>query len=181
MQALRPSLRLDPARAGALVFAAAALTLAGAWIFEAMGYAPCELCLKQRIPYYVGVPLAGAAFGLARSGFPRPARWLLAALAALFAASALFGAYHAGVEWGFWPGPADCTGKLDGAGSVEDFLTQLRSVKVVRCDAPALHVLGLSLAVWNAAISAALALVAGLGATRALAAPQEGAGAGRAP
>ncbi len=30
----------------------AAATLGGAWIFQAFGYAPCELCLKQRIPYY---------------------------------------------------------------------------------------------------------------------------------
>ena len=31
-------------------------------------------------------------------------------MAFLFLGSAVFGAYHAGVEWGFWPGPAGCTG-----------------------------------------------------------------------
>ncbi len=42
-----------------------------------------------------------------------------------------------------------------------DFMKQLQSVKVVRCDAVAIRILGLSLAGWNAVISAALALIAG--------------------
>ena len=84
-------------------------------------------------------------------------------LALIFAASAIFGAYHAGVEWGFWPGPTECTGLLDRARSGNDFLKQLQSVKVTRCDAPALRILGLSLAGWNALISVGLAALAGAG------------------
>ena len=84
-------------------------------------------------------------------------------LALIFAASAIFGAYHAGVEWGFWPGPTECTGALQRAASVTDFLKQLESVKVVRCDSAALRILGLSLAGWNAVISAGLAALAVLG------------------
>jgi hypothetical protein len=61
---------------------------------------------------------------------------------------------------GFWPGPKECTGPLDHARSVDDFLKQLQSVKVVRCDAPALRILGLSLAASNAVISAGLAALA---------------------
>jgi disulfide bond formation protein DsbB len=86
------------------------------------------------------------------------------ALALIFAASAVFGAYHAGVEWGFWPGPNECTGLLDRAASTDDFLKQLQSVKIARCDAPALRILGLSLADWNALISAGLAALAVAGA-----------------
>ena len=44
------------ARAAWLILIIAAATIAGAWIFQAFGYAPCELCLSERIPYYVGVP-----------------------------------------------------------------------------------------------------------------------------
>ena len=43
----------------------------------------------------------------------------------------------------------------------------LRSAKPVRCDEPALFVLGLTLANWNGMISLALAGVAGFGARRA--------------
>lgn len=142
----------------------AAVSIISAWIFEALGYAPCELCLKERIPYYIGVPLSGLALVFAAG---ERARLLYAAfilLALVFAASACFGAYHAGIEWGFWPGPKDCTGPLDHAGSVADFMAQLKRVKVVRCDAAALRIIGLSLAGWNALVSAGLALLALIGA-----------------
>ena len=69
-----------------------------------------------------------------------------------------------GIEWGFWPGPKECTGPLDHARSTSDFLKQLQNVKVARCDAPALRILGLSLAAWNAVISAGLAALGVFGA-----------------
>jgi disulfide bond formation protein DsbB len=43
-------------------------------------------------------------------------------------------------------------------------MKQLQTTKVVRCDAVAIRILGLSLAGWNAVISAVMAFVAGLGA-----------------
>jgi disulfide bond formation protein DsbB len=141
----------------------AAGSIASAWTFQALGFAPCDLCLKERLPYYVGMALAGAACLLAWRG---PAALLPAAfgfIGLIFAASAIFGAYHAGVEWGFWPGPKDCTGPLDHTRSVNDFLIQLQTVKIVRCDAAALRIFSLSLAGWNAVISAALGLLAAAG------------------
>jgi len=147
-----------------VILAIAVLSIAGAFVFEALGYAPCELCLKERMPYYTAIPVASLAVLFAARGskaFLRPA---FVALALIFAASAIFGAYHAGIEWGFWPGPTECTGALDRARSVEDFLRQLQSVKVARCDAPALRILGLSLAAWNAAVSLGLAVLAVVGA-----------------
>jgi disulfide bond formation protein DsbB len=65
---------------------------------------------------------------------------------------------------GFWARPQECSGALSRAASVGDFLAQLQSAKVVRCDAAALRLLGLSLAGWNAVVSAGLAglAVAGL-------------------
>ncbi len=142
----------------------AAATIGGAWTFEALGYAPCELCLWQRWPYYLGIPLAGATALLAVRGAGHPVTAAFILLAIVFAGSAAFGAYHAGVEWGFWPGPSACTGALPRAGSAEDFLAQLETVQVVRCDAPALRIFGLSLAGWNALISAGLAGLAARGA-----------------
>lgn len=138
------------------VFAIAAASIAGASIFEAQGYAPCELCLKERIPYYAGIAVSGLAVAFAAGGKAKLLRAALFALALIFAGSAVFGAYHAGVEWGFWPGPQECSGVLERAATVAEFLTQLENVKVVRCDAPALKILGLSLAGWNALISAGL-------------------------
>jgi disulfide bond formation protein DsbB len=103
-----------------------------------------------------------AALFAARRSF-RLTQTAFIGLILIFAASAAFGVYHAGVEWGFWPGPSSCTGAIGRAASMQDFLHQLNSIKVVRCDAPAIRILGLSLAGWNAVISAALAGIAALG------------------
>jgi disulfide bond formation protein DsbB len=148
--------RLSQLQIALAILVIAAATLGGAWIFQLNGYAPCELCLKQRIPYYIGVPLAAiTCLAAAR----RQHTLLLPdfiGLALLFGFSTLFGIYHSGVEWGLWQGPTDCTGSLTQADSVTDFLKQLQTVKVVRCDAVAIRILGLSLAGWNAVISAGL-------------------------
>ncbi|HET6376661.1 MAG TPA: disulfide bond formation protein B [Methylocella sp.] len=142
------------------IFAIAAASIAGALIFEALGYAPCELCLKERIPYYAGIAVSGLAVAFAAWGKAKLLRAAFFALALIFAGSAVFGAYHAGVEWGFWPGPQECSGTLQRAATVAEFLAQLENVKVVRCDAPALTILGLSLAGWNAVVSGALSILA---------------------
>jgi len=55
-------------------------------------------------------------------------------------------AYHAGIEWKFWPGPQDCSGPIDKFGSAADLMKQLQSISLVRCDQAAWRFLGLSLA-----------------------------------
>jgi len=156
----------DRRRASAVLIAAvAAATLAGAWIFQAFGIVPCELCLKERIAYYGAIPLAaiiayaagGRANAIAVSG--------LLGLAIIFAVNAGLGIYHSGVEWALWKGPQDCTGAIAGAPDVADFLKELQHTKVVRCDEVQIRIFGLSLANWNVLISAALA---GLAARAAL-------------
>jgi disulfide bond formation protein DsbB len=159
--------RLDALRAAIAILLIAAATIAGAFVFQALGYAPCELCLKERIPYYVGIAVAVLTVMLATRGPRRLLSPAFAGLFVIFAASAVFGAYHAGIEWGFWPGPSSCTGAIAKAGSMQDFLHQLHTIKVVRCDAVAVRILGLSLAGWNAVISALLAGIAVFGFARA--------------
>lgn len=152
---------IQTSRAAALIFVISAATIGGAWIFQAMGYPPCELCLSERIPYYVGVPVAGATLILALRKVRAPARLGFILLFVIFACSAGFGVYHAGVEWHFWQGPTACTGStLTKASSMQEFLHQLQTQKIVRCDAVAIRVFGLSLAAWNALISAGLAVLA---------------------
>ncbi|HXW19240.1 MAG TPA: disulfide bond formation protein B [Roseiarcus sp.] len=145
----------------ALVIAiAAAATIVGALIFQAFGYEPCELCLKQRYAYYGGVPLAAVVAYAARG----PARGVvfagMVALALIFAANAVLGVYHAGVEWRWWAGPSGCTGVIAGPPNVADLVKELEHTKVVACDEAQLRILGLSLAGWSALISAALCALA---------------------
>ena len=153
----------DPFAIALVILAIAVASIAGAFVFEALGYAPCELCLNERIPYYAAIPLAGLALLFAVRGPKTFLRAAFVALALIFVASAFFGAYHAGIEWGLWPGPLECSGPLDRARLVEDFLRQLQSAKVARCDAAAIRILGLSLAGWNALISLGLTALAIVG------------------
>lgn len=132
--------------------AISALFIAMAFGFQAAGYAPCELCILQRWPHVVA-----ALIGLA--GMAMPHRGLAWAGAAVMLISAALGLYHSGVEWGLWAGPSACTG---GAGNIaamnpEDLLNQIMQSEVVRCDEPALKVLGTTMANWNALASAGLA------------------------
>ena len=82
---------------------------------------------------------------------------LVLALAAL--GNAGLGAYHAGVEWGFWKGPTDCTGPVGNLGSAGSLLERLDTVKVVRCDEVQWRFLGLSLAGYNVLISLLMAAI----------------------
>ena len=140
---------------------ASAATVGAAWWLQWRGYAPCELCLKERIPYYVCVPLALLLAGLPLS--PRLRRLGFAVLALLFVADATLSVYHTGVEWKLWAGPTECSGSMAAPAAVGDFLKQLNSITVVRCDEAALQVLGLSLAAWNAIVAFGLAGLAVVG------------------
>ena len=84
------------------------------------------------------------------------------ALAALWNAG--LGAYHSGIEWKWWQGPAECSGSVVDLGKAGDLLSRLDSEKVVRCDDVQWRWLGLSLAGYNVLISLALAALAAYGA-----------------
>ena len=150
-------------RHAALLIGLSALAiLGGAWFIElVLGVKPCPLCLEQRIPYYVGIPVALAA-AWAATNHPRLSRILLALTALIFVVAAGMGAYHAGVEWGFWKGPADCSGPIPTAATMGDFLKSLDHVRVIRCDEVAMRIFGLSLAAWNMILASGLALYAGV-------------------
>ena len=154
-----------PALIAALTIAAiAAATLAGAWYFQlVLGLQPCPLCLEQRYAYYLAVPLALLTALAARSDLRSLALGGLAILGLVALANAVLGAYHAGVEWKFWPGPADCTGPVGNLGSAGTLLDRLDKVKVVMCDEVQWRFLGLSLAGYNVLISLLEAAIAALG------------------
>lgn len=137
----------------ALATLGSALLLGGAFLFEALGYAPCRMCIWQRWPHAFAIGfgvliLAGLA--------PRTLAWAGAAAAALTAG---LGFYHAGVELGWLPGPASCSG--GGAGlsglSGADLLSTEAATAVVMCDEVVWSFAGLSMAAWNGILSLGLA------------------------
>jgi disulfide bond formation protein DsbB len=157
----------------AFIFVVGLATILGAWGFQLLGhYVPCKLCLEERWSYYIGLPIALITLSLSMPTITVPdwiRRALLVVIALIFAYGAWLGTYHAGAEWGWWPGPTDCGGGMQGA-SGQDLLNQLKDIRVVSCTDAAFRFppasWGLSFAGWNAAISAVLVLVALWGAAR---------------
>ena len=108
---------------------------------------PCELCMYQRYPHYAAIVAAALAILLRRTPLTLPLT-MLAGL--LILVSGGIGAFHAGVEYKWWPGPQHCTGTVQ-AGA--DFLKRLLAAPVVRCDEPQWTLFGISLAGFNFLIS----------------------------
>jgi disulfide bond formation protein DsbB len=155
---VRPRLDLS-----VILFAIGLAAIVAAWGFELIGgYIPCELCLQQRTPYYVGLPLALIAILADVIGLPKwIARAALVLVAIAFVYNAGLGIYQSGAQWGYWQGPTACSGT--GAGiptSAKDLLSSLDTVKVVSCTDVTWRFLGLSFAGWNAIVSGVVALMA---------------------
>ena len=159
----------NPAVASSLaILVIAAATIAGAWFFQlVLEILPCPMCLEQRYAYYFTIPFAVLVALAAAKGAPRSMVLAgLAVLALVALGNAVFGGYHAGVEWGFWPGPTDCTGSGFDPGKAGSLLENLDKVKVIRCDEVQFRFLGISLAGYNALISLLMAAIAGWGMAR---------------
>ena len=153
----------NPALTAALaITAVAAATLAGAWYFQlVLDIRPCPLCLEQRYAHYLAIPLGALVALAAAKDAPRGVLVTgLVLLAGLALGNAVLGTYHAGVEWGFWQGPTDCTGPIGNLGSAGDLLARLDTEKVIRCDEVQWRFLGLSLAGYNVLISLLMAAIA---------------------
>ena len=145
---------LDKKSAG-LAFALGLVAIVLAWISQLFGgLVPCELCLEQRMAYYYSLPILLAVL-ITWNRLPLPVWYLaMAVVTAVFVWGAYMGIYHAGVEWGFWPGPTACTGV--GEGVSFDALGDLNSAHVVGCDVVQFRLLGISLAGLNALASLAI-------------------------
>ncbi|KIC37473.1 disulfide bond formation protein B [Leisingera sp. ANG-M7] len=130
-----------------------AALLLGALGFQYIGeMAPCKLCYWQRYPH-----AAAAGIGVLALIIPGAVLPYLGALAAL--ATAGVGAYHTGVERGWWEGPTTCTsGPIDGL-SPDQLMEQIMAAPLVRCDEVPWEMLSLSMASWNAIASFGLALL----------------------
>ena len=143
-----------------IVFVIGLATILGAWGSQIFGgLVPCELCLAQRQAYYWGLPVV-ALILIFWNRIPL-AVWYVAMLvaAAIFVWSTYMASYHAGVEWGWWPGPTSCTG-TGGDLSFGD-LSSGNIAKVIPCDQVQWRdpIIKFSLAGYNALISALLVVL----------------------
>ena len=124
--------------------------LAGAWSFQLWGgLFPCEMCWWQRYAHMAALVLAVLALaGRRQPGLRAP---LLALAGLAIAGSALIAGYHAGVEYGWFPGFTACSSEVKFGGG--DPLAAIMAAPTVRCDEVQWKLAGVSLAGFNFLIS----------------------------
>lgn len=139
-----------------------ALMLALAHGFELFAnLAPCPLCLHQREVYWTAICVSLLALLVERMASNRLALVSLNLLLSLtFAAGVMIAGFHAGVEFKWWPGLAECgLAKPESPISGSDLLGALsKSMDVPACDKVAWSFLGISMAGWNMLVSLKLTI-----------------------
>ncbi|MEO6152894.1 MAG: disulfide bond formation protein B [Croceibacterium sp.] len=131
-----------------------ALLLAGAYISQyGFGLYPCEMCWWQRYGHFAAV-----MFGLVSYRAPQGRLWIALAALAIFASGEI-GAFHAGIENGWWEGFTTCSRppSADGGSAIDAIL----NAPLIRCDEAQWRLAGISLAGFNAIISIAVTLAIG--------------------
>lgn len=140
-------MRSDARLTTALLLLGPAALLGGALAFQYIGgLVPCEMCMWQRwaLVTALGLALLGWIMGHARPVL------MLAALAVL--AGAGIAVFHVGVEQHWWQGLTACSA-APMVGSTAEVMSEIMAAPLVRCDAIAWSLFGISMAGWNALIS----------------------------
>lgn len=125
--------------------------LAGAYLSQyGFGLFPCEMCWWQRYPHFAAILFALVGFVARPRGL-----WVALAGVAILVSGAI-GAFHAGVEYGWWEGLTSCARPISDSGG--DPLEAIMNAPLVRCDVAPWTLAGISLAGFNALISGISAL-----------------------
>jgi disulfide bond formation protein DsbB len=148
-----------------IILALSVATLGGAYFFQyALGYAPCHLCLQERIPYIFAIGAALVAGILSREANLGIAPVIFMGLCVIaFAIGTGLSGYHVGVEYKWWPGPSSCTGGGLVSNSLEALKAELQTgQRLPQCDKVAWTLFGISLAGFNFLISLCLTCISAL-------------------
>lgn len=143
-----------------IVIPAAALAIAFASQIWG-GLQPCILCIWQRWAHgaIIAIALLGLAAALSGRGRGAALLTLVAGLAAMVGAGIAL--YHVGVEQQWWPGTSGCgAGALTPGQGLEALRQQIEAAPIVRCGDVAWSMFGISMAGYNALLSAALGVFA---------------------
>ena len=138
-----------------VILAIISLTIISALIIQYwLGHEPCELCLYERIPYFLSILLIVKILFIKRHE-----KVTLLILSLVFLISAALAFYHFGIEQGFFNESLTCmTGDLSKALSKEELLEQLKQ-NSISCKDVSFRILGLSLAAINVIFSLVLSVI----------------------
>ena len=119
-----------------------------------LDHQPCNLCLIERLPYFLAIIII--FLGLSLNRFEK---FTFISLCLIFASASILSLYHVGIEQGFFKESLVCISN-DEINSLdkEDLIKELQK-KVVSCKDVQFTLLGLSLASINAIISFIISVI----------------------
>jgi disulfide bond formation protein DsbB len=129
--------------------------LSGAYFIQyTLGHQPCNLCLFERIPYYLSISLI-----VLNMVFKKFQKIILTLLSLTFICAAILSFYHLGIEQGFIKDSFVCNlNSTNNSLSAEDILKELNSISI-SCKDVTFRFLGFSLATINTIISVILSII----------------------
>ena len=137
------------------IFLISFIALVSAYLIEyVLGHQPCNLCLYERIPYFLAILIV-----LINYKYNKLEKYLILSLAIIFLIATILSLYHLGIEQGFIQESLLCD--LEKGANIVDkdeILKQLQQ-KSVSCKDVTFKIFGLSLTNYNIIISLLLTIV----------------------
>jgi len=132
-----------------ILFSISLISITSALIAEHLfDLAPCEMCLKQRYPYYLIIVMF-ILFYLFRKT-QSILLYILSHAAILY--GLFYSVWHVGIEQKIFSGPTSCSGILNQTNSIESLKQQIENQAIVNCSDITWTIMGLSAATINSLI-----------------------------
>ena len=122
------------------------------------GLQPCELCLKQRHPYYSIIILTLLIFFV--PNFYKIIMYFLVEISSVY--GIFYSVWHVGVENNILKGPSGCSAGLSISSNINDLKEQILSKQVISCDEVVWSMFGLSAASINTIVLLFIFVINGL-------------------
>ncbi|MBD1143729.1 disulfide bond formation protein B [Pelagibacterales bacterium SAG-MED33] len=137
-----------------VIFLVSFIALASAYFIEyILGHQPCNLCLYERIPYFLAILIV-----LINYKYNKLEKYIILLLAIIFLTATILSLYHLGIEQGFIQESLLCD--LEKGANIldkDEILKQLQQ-KNISCKDVTFQIFGLSLTSYNVIISILLTI-----------------------
>ena len=110
--------------------------------------APCEMCLKQREPYYI-ITLGFIFIAILRW---QTRIWFFLGVQLISIYGLFYSLWHVGIENQLLPGPSGCSSKLNNTDNILSLKEQILAKPVINCEDIAWSIFGLSAATINSVL-----------------------------
>ncbi len=125
-----------------------------AYYFEYFeNYPPCELCIYQRVPYFISIFIGVTYLLVAIKD-----KIILNMLLLIFIFSFLVSGFHFGVEQKLWEYKSACSSGANNFENINDLRNFLENAPIVKCNEVLLSFWGISMATINMILSFLMSL-----------------------